>query len=94
MSEKPASRWSANKGIARGILHDRHLRRRFIGKLLFLLLAVFAIGLWVIPVWLSKDIWRFFLWWAGCGVLGVLVVAFAVYDALAVIREEREKMHR
>ena len=40
MSEKPASRWSANKGIARGILRDRHLRRRFIGKLLFLLLAV------------------------------------------------------
>ena len=93
MSEKSGSRWSANKGMARGILHDRTLRRRFIGKLLFLLLAMFAIGLWVIPGWLN-EIWRFFLWWGTCGLLAVFVMMFALYDALAVIREEREKVQR
>jgi drug/metabolite transporter (DMT)-like permease len=94
MSEKPASRWSANKGIARGILHDRTLRRRVMGRFLLLLIAVFAIGLWVIDEWLREDIWRFFLWWAGCGVLAVFVVMFALYDVFAVLREEREKTHR
>lgn len=91
MSEKPASRWSANKGVARGILHDRSARRRIMARLLLLLLAVFAIGLWGIDVWLRADIWRFFLWWAGCGLLAVFIVMFAVYDVFAVLREERER---
>ena len=94
MSKKSGSQWSANKGIARGILHDRALRRRLMGRLLLLLIAVFAIGLWAIDGWLRADIWRFFLWWAGCGVLAVFVVMFAVYDVFAVLREEREKMQR
>jgi hypothetical protein len=94
MSRKPASQWTANKAVARGILQDRALRRRFIARLLFLLLAVFAIGLWVIPGWLRGDIWRFFLWWGGCGLLATFMVIMAFYDALAVIREEREKIGR
>ena len=94
MSRKPASQWSANKAAARGILQDRAMRRRFMARVLVLLLAVFAIGLWVIPGWLKGDIWRFFLWWGGCGLLAVFMVMVALYDALAVIREEREKLER
>ncbi len=94
MSEKPASRWSANKGVARGILHDRSARRRIMARFLLLLLSVFAIGLWGIDVWLRADIWRFFLWWAGCGLLAVFIVMFAVYDVFAVLREERERSRK
>jgi peptidoglycan biosynthesis protein MviN/MurJ (putative lipid II flippase) len=94
MSEKSASRWPANKGVARGILHNRTLRRRVMGRFLLLLIAVFAIGLWVIEEWLRQDIWRFFLWWAGCGALAVFIVMFAIYDVFAVLREERGKPHR
>jgi hypothetical protein len=92
MSDKRASGWSANKGVAKGILRDRGMRRRAMGRCLVVLLAVFAIGLWGIDGWLKADIWRFFLWWAGCAALAVFTVAFAVYDALAVLREEREKL--
>ena len=89
---KPPSSWPADKAAAKGILRDRSLRRRAMGRCLVLLLAMFAIGLWVIEGWLEQNIWRFFLWWAGCGAVAVLMVIFALYDAMAVIREEREKM--
>lgn len=92
MSEKIPSSWSADKGIAKGILGDRTLRRRAMSRCLMLLLAVFAVGLWVIPGWLGANVWRFLLWWAGCGALAIFTVAFALYDAMAVIREERDKM--
>jgi hypothetical protein len=82
--------WQASKGLARGILHDRALRRKAIARVLALLLAVFAIGLWVIPEWLQGNLWRFVLWWGGCGLLSVFLVVFAFYDLLRVIREERE----
>jgi len=92
MSGKHDPQWSASKGVAKGILHDRALRRRAMGRCLALLLAVFAIGLWGIDEWLRANIWRFFLWWAGCGALALFTVLFAFYDAMAVIREEREKL--
>ncbi|WP_367874693.1 hypothetical protein [Luteolibacter sp. Populi] len=92
--KKPASQWSANKGIARAVLEDRALRRRVMSRCLLVLLAIFAIGLWGIDAWLRANIWRFFLWWAGCGAWAVFVVMLAVYDALAVIREERDKTPR
>ena len=91
MSEKSPSSWQANKGVAKGILHDRSTRRRAMGRCLMLLLAVFAIGVWGVDDWLRANIWRFFLWWAGCGALAIFTVVFALYDVMRVIREEREK---
>jgi hypothetical protein len=92
MSEKPASRWSQNKGLARAILHDRVMRRRVMGYFLLAMMVVFAFGLWGIPGWLSKDPWRFLIYWAVCAAQAVFLVMFAVYDACAVIKEERGKM--
>lgn len=92
MSDKPASQWSQNKGLARAILHDRSMRRRVINRFLLLLLIVFALGLWGIDDWLKGNIWRFFLYWAGCGALTLFILVFAVYDACAVIREERDRL--
>lgn len=92
MSEQSPSSWQSNKGVAKGILHDRAMRRRVLTRCLILLLAIFAIGLWGIDEWLRGNIWRFFLWWAGCGLLSLFIVCFALYDAMRVIREEREKM--
>ena len=89
---KSPSAWDADKQAAKGILRDRKLRRRAMTRCLMLLLCVFAVGLWVIDGWLGENVWRFFLWWAGCGVLALFTVMFALYDAMAVIREEREKM--
>jgi polyferredoxin len=91
MSDKPASRWSENKGLARAILHDRTMRRRVMSRFLLLLIFVFALGLWGIPDWLNANIWRFFLYWAACGALTLFILIFAVFDACAVIREERDR---
>src|SRR5690606_25074037 len=78
-------------GTARMILHDRPLRRRLLAWMLGIALAQMAIGLWVIDRWLMADPWRFLLWWAVCAVVTCSVLLFAVYDALAVVREERER---
>lgn len=92
MSGKHDPQWSASKSVAKGLLRDRTARRRAMARCLMLLLAVFAIGLWGIDAWLKANIWRFFLWWAGCAMLALFTVLFAFYDAMAVIREEREKL--
>lgn len=84
-------RWEHDKVVARAILHDRGMRRKVIGRMLWLDLAVMACGLWLIDGWLAKNMWFFVIWWGGCGLLTLLVMLFAVYDALAVVREEREK---
>ena len=88
---KTPSRWTASKGLAKGILHDRTLRRRLLGRIALLLLAVFAVGLWVIDGWLAQGLWRFLIWWSGCGALALFVIVFALYDALRVVREEADR---
>lgn len=85
------SQWTASKGLAKAILHDRTQRRRLLGQIAGLLLVVFSVGLWVIDGWLAKGLWRFLIWWGGCGVLALFVIVFALYDAMRVIREERER---
>ena len=40
--------------------------------------------------WLKADVWRFIIWWGGCGLLAIFVVLFALYDVMRVIREERD----
>lgn len=81
-------------GIARAILRDRAARRRVLGQMLTGALALMAVGLWGIGGWLQESLLRFALWWGVCGVITVVVMLLALYDALAVIREEREKIDR
>jgi MFS family permease len=81
-------------GIARAILRDRAARRRVLAQMLLVALGLMAIGLWVIGGWLQESVLRFALWWGACAVITVVVMLFALYDALAVVREEREKIDR
>lgn len=78
-------------GMARAILHDRTMRRKFLARLLIADMAMLSVGLWVVNGWLAEDPMRFALWWLACGVLTIVLMLFALYDALAVIREERDK---
>jgi peptidoglycan biosynthesis protein MviN/MurJ (putative lipid II flippase) len=86
--------WNDSKLIARAILHDRAARRKVMARMLLIALALMAVGLWLIDVWLAKNPWWFLLWWGACAVITVGVMLFALYDALAVIREEREKFRK
>jgi hypothetical protein len=49
-------------------------------------------GLWVISPWLAENPWRFLLWWAVCAIVTGVMCLFAIFDMLAVIREERERL--
>jgi len=90
MSETPSD-WESSKGIAKAVLHDRPTRRKWLGRLLLLTLAWLSLGLWVIDSWLEAEVWRFVFWWAACGFLAIVLLVSALYDSLAVIREERGK---
>ena len=83
--------WQDSKLIARAVLRDRAARRKVIGRMLMLALLLMAAGLWWVDGWLAKSVMRFILWWGACAVLTCVVMLFALYDALAVIREERGK---
>lgn len=84
--------WLISVGVARMILHERVQRRKLMLRALVGLLTMFALGLWGIDGWLRGGIWRFVGWWGGCAGLAVFVFLLAVYDACAVVREEREKV--
>ena len=90
MKDVPSD-WESSKGIASAILRDRKVRRKYLGRFLMFTLMWMASGLWVIDSWLSDSPLRFVVWWAVCGVLAIVLMIFALYDALAVVREEREK---
>jgi hypothetical protein len=89
MSEGQSGLWGLSKGLARMILRDRGQRRRLLLRLLVLVLGVFVVGLWWLDGWLEGSALRFGLWWLGCAVLTMALLILALYDALAVIREER-----
>ena len=61
--------------------------------MLVFVLVLLALGLWVIDDWLAGSLWWFLLWWSGCALITCVLMLFALYDALASVREEREK-HR
>lgn len=88
---KAPSDWKSSKGIARAILYDRASRRKYLGRFLLVTLMWMAVGLWVIDGWLAESALRFLIWWAICGVLAIVLMIFALYDAAAVVREERER---
>ncbi len=83
--------WSNDKAVARAMLRDRTTRRKLIARLLIIALVLMAGGLWVIDGWLAISPWRFLLWWGACAIVTCGMFIFALYVALAVIREEREK---
>ena len=85
-----AGDWDLSKALARTILRDRGQRRKWLARWLGLTVAWMAVGLWVVDGWLGKDAWKFVAWWGVCFLLAIVLVIFALYDALAVIREERE----
>lgn len=86
-----AGDWELSKALARAILHDRGQRRKWLGRWLLLTVAWMAVGLWVLDGMLSKNALMFALWWVFCFFLTCVLVIFALYDVLAVMREEREK---
>lgn len=90
MKETPSD-WESSKGIAKAILRDRNSRRKYLGRFLLFTLLWMAAGLWVIDDWLGDSPLRFLVWWGICGVLAVVLMIFALYDAVAVVREERSK---
>ena len=81
--------WKNNKLIARAILHDRAARRKLMARMLWFVLAWMAAGLWLLDRWLAENLWCFLGWWAFCAIATLVLMLFALYDALAVIREER-----
>ncbi len=91
MAGKDPGSWNSSTGLARAILHDRTERRKWMGRMTLVPLGMLAVGLRVIGDWIWASPWRVLFWWGGCAVATIVVLMFALYDALAVIREEREK---
>ncbi len=84
--------WQMSLAIAAVTLGDRKKRRRFISGLLFFSLAYFCFGNWVIDSWLGRGLGRMLTYWGFMALMLVFVMLFTLYDALAVIGEERQKM--
>jgi len=72
------------------MLRDRGQRRRLMTRLLLVVVAQLVFGVWAIDGWLAENPWRFVIWWGACGLLTLVLMTFAVYDFLVVIREERD----
>lgn len=85
------SDWKIWKATAAGILADRKARRRALAGFAWALLGMFALGLWGIEAWLGESLLRFALYWLFCAGLALFVMLFALFDLLAVIREERDR---
>jgi peptidoglycan biosynthesis protein MviN/MurJ (putative lipid II flippase) len=79
-------------GLARMILRDRTQRRRVLARMLLLALGMMAAGLWLVDGWIEANPMRFLVWWGACAVVTSSVLLFAVFDALSVVREERERI--
>jgi hypothetical protein len=91
MADKKPGTWSDSRSLARAILSDRAERRKWLGRMTLLPLAMLGVGLWGISDWIWASPWRVLFWWGGCTLATCVVLLFALYDALVVIREERTK---
>lgn len=85
------SDWKISKATAAGILADRRLRRRALTGFASVMLGMLALGRWGIDGWLDESLLRFAIYWLLVGGLALFVMLFALFDALAVIREERDR---
>lgn len=88
--DRKISSWQVSKGLAGEILKNRAERRRLMTWLLLAVLGMMVGGLWVVDGWLGREVWRFLIWWGVCGGLTCWLLLMACYDALAVVKEERE----
>ena len=91
MKERKPGSWESSTGLARAILRDRAERRKWLMRMTLVPLGMLAVGLWVLDGWIWQSPWRVLFWWGGCALATCAVLLFAVYDALAVVREERAK---
>ena len=80
-----------DKALAEGILKDRRMRRKFVGGFAGVMRGMFTLGMFAIDGWLKESPVRFGIYWGACALLCLFVMMFALFDALAVIKEEREK---
>lgn len=78
--------------IARVTLLERARRRKLMSGILIAILVVFSLGTWPLAEWLGGSLWLMLIWWGACTALCLFLVMLAVYDALAVVREERAKL--
>jgi len=67
------------------------LRRKMLFQLVIVLLVIVGLGAWPLADWLSSNVWLFLAWWGVSMIYGLMVILLAIYDMLAVVREEREK---
>ena len=91
MSTKRTSWPKYITGLARMILHSREMRRKMLFQLVIALVVIVALGGWPLSKWLSENVWYFLLWWGACLLYTVMIILLAIYDMLAVIKEERSK---
>jgi fatty acid desaturase len=84
--------WQMSLAIATVTLSDRGKRRRFITGLLVLIVAYFSLGNWPLDSWLSRGLWRMLIFWGFLGLMCLFMILMALFDALAVIGEERQKI--
>lgn len=92
MASKKASWAMVCAGFARMILHSREMRRKMLFQLVVVLLIIVCLGAWPLANWLASSVWLFLIWWGGSMIYGLMVILLAIYDMMAVIKEEREKM--
>ena len=74
------------------ILHTREMRRKVLFQLVLVLLVLVCLGAWPLANWLDDNVWLFLTWWVASMIYGLMVILLAIYDMLAVVKEEREKM--
>ena len=84
--------WQMSLAIATVTLSDRGKRRRFITGLLMLIVAYFSLGNWPLDSWLSRGLWRMLIFWGFLGSMCLFMILMALFDALAVIGEEKRKL--
>ena len=89
---EPVDTLGTVRAVTLGILHDRTQRRKFVIQLIILLLSMVIIGHWPLSAWLADGLLRFIIWWGFVAFLTVWILLFAIYDALRVVREERDKV--
>ena len=93
MSGNRASWATVCAGLARMILHSREMRRKVLFQLVLVLLVLVCLGAWPLANWLGNNdnVWLFLIWWGASMLYGLMIVLLAIYDMLAVVKEEREK---
>jgi fatty acid desaturase len=92
LAMKRSGWWQMSLAIATVTLSDRGKRRRFITGLLVLIVAYFSLGNWPLDSWLSRGLWRMLIFWGFLGLMCLFMILMALFDALAVIGEERQKI--